>query len=394
MQKNSFFYDGVIPASKSHFNRALICASYDPQVRIHGESKSDDVIKMQDAVAALRLGQTTFDCGSAGAVLRFFALRVSREPGTFKLTGSKRLFSRPHDELFSIFEQLGIKLKIEPDHLIIESQGWKPKNNTVKVDRNISSQFISAVLLNSWNLDFDFNIEWDNTGVSEGYWKMSAQVVKDFGMTLFESPQGVSVTARSQVKIKDYTVESDLSSAFAIAAYAAINGEANFRQFPFHSLQPDKAFVDILKQMNVRVETSADTLVVRKNPTQKLRGINYNLVDCPDLFPVLATLCAFAETPSKLFGAHHLVFKESNRIQKSAELLNFIGVETKILPDGLEIFPKAATVQPFDFDTDHDHRLAFAAALVKSQNYPIHILDPQVVSKSFPEFWDIIDSKK
>jgi 3-phosphoshikimate 1-carboxyvinyltransferase len=267
------------------------------------------------------------------------------------------------------------------------------------VNREKSSQFVSGILLNAWNLDFPLKIEWDQTGVSEGYWQMSTQVVKDFGMRLENLEKGVLIPAHSKAQIQTYQIESDLSSSFAIAAYAALNGEATFRSFPFQSLQPDKVFVQILEKMGAGVETGADYVrIFQKTPgLVSLQGVHWNLNECPDLFPVLATLCAFAKDSSRLDGAPHLVFKESNRIQKTAELLGHLGVQTKILPDGMEVHPPARLVMPtssFSYDTDHDHRLAFAAALVASQTSSIQILHPEVVQKSFPEFWQIIDQQK
>lgn len=388
---NSFHFDGVIPASKSHFNRALICASYASNVTLRGDSRSDDVQKMKKAISHLHDG-LPFDCGSAGTVLRFLALRVSRIPGTHILKGSERLLARPQDELDAIFNQVGVHLEKKPDQLIIHGQGWKLKNHSLKVSREISSQFASAILLNAWNLDSDLVIEWDHFGVSEGYWQMSEQVVKDFGMTIALGKNSLTIAGHQKVKISSYTVESDLSSSFAIAAFAALNGQARFQQFPFQSLQPDKVFLQVLEKMGAIVETTSDSAQVSKRK-ESLRGVHVNLNDCPDLFPVLATLCAFANSTSRLDGAPHLIFKESNRIEKTAELLKAIGVKTQILPDGMQIMPDqplTTQVAPFTYDTDHDHRLAFAAALVASQGFPIQIINPQVVTKSFPEFWDIV----
>ena len=223
---------------------------------------------------------------------------------------------------------------------------------------------------------------------------MSLQVVQDFGMTVQQKKSGLVIPAHSKVNLKNYTVESDISSAFAIAAYAALNGEARFQQFPFQTLQPDVVFLQILEKMGITIEKTTDTVyLLPKKEKQPLRGVHCNLNNSPDLFPVLATLCAFAKGPSRLDGAPHLIFKESNRIQKTAELLQHMGVSTKILSDGMEIHPPEQLVLPkniFSYDPDHDHRLAFAAALLKSQNYPIQILHPEVVNKSFPEFWDIL----
>jgi len=202
----------------------------------------------------------------------------------------------------------------------------------------------------------------------------------------------VLIPAHSKIQARHYRIESDLSSSFAIAAYAALNGEATFLNFPFQSLQPDKVFVKILEKMGAGVEIKPDQVRIFKKSS--LHGVHWSLRDCPDLFPVLSTLCAFAKGPSRLDGAPHLVFKESNRIQKTAEILSHMGVATEILSDGMEIHPPQNLVipsRPFDYDTDHDHRLAFAAALLRSQSYPIQILHPEVVNKSFPEFWDILN---
>lgn len=387
-----FKFDGVIPASKSLFNRALICASYGDDVVLHGDSSCDDVVKMKAALLKLGSGED-FDCGSAGTVLRFLALRVSRIPGRHILRGTPRLFSRPQQDLQDILLQLGVQLVLYPDHMIIQGDGWRPQAPRVRVSRKNSSQFVSGLLLNAWNLEFPLEIEWDEVGVSDGYWQMTVQLVKKFGMNVSQTALGIQVPARSTVKLKQYQVESDLSSAFAIAAYAALNGEATFRHFPFSSLQPDGVFVSVLEEMGVGVERDDDSVRIFQKGGSRLRGIHWNLNDCPDLFPVLATLCAFADGPSRLDGAPHLVFKESNRIAKTSELLTPLGVATKILSDGMEICPPASFVTgmiPFKYDTDHDHRLAFAAALVASQHHAVEIQHPEVVNKSFPEFWNLL----
>ncbi|MBC7464728.1 MAG: 3-phosphoshikimate 1-carboxyvinyltransferase, partial [Bdellovibrio sp.] len=284
---NAFHFDGVIPASKSHFNRALICASYTSNVTLNGDSQSDDVQKMKKAINHLHDG-LPFDCGSAGTVLRFLALRVSRIPGVHILKGSERLLSRPQIELENIFSQLGIRLEKKKDQFIIHSQGWKLQNPSLKVSREISSQFASAILLNTWNLDRDLTIEWDHVGVSEGYWQMSEQVVKDFGMSLTEGQNKITIATHQKVKINSYPVESDLSSSFAIAAFAALNGQARFQHFPFKSLQPDKVFLQILKRMGALVETTSEWAQVSQSK-ELLQAVHCNLNDCPDLFPVLAT---------------------------------------------------------------------------------------------------------
>lgn len=348
---------------------------------------------MQEALAQMG-SQEALDCGSAGTVLRFMAFRVSRIPGRHVLKGTPRLLSRPQAELKEILAQLGVEVSLHADHLTIEGTGWKPPGRLV-VNRKNSSQFVSGLLLSAWDLEFPLALEWNEHEVSEGYWQMTIQLVKEFGMDVRPAANGVLVAPRSSVKINQYEIESDLSSSFAIAAYAVLNGEATLRRFPLASLQPDRAFVSILEELGAIIERGPGYIRVRQSNPQApaLSGGHWNLSDCPDLFPVLATLCAFAKGPSRLDGAPHLVFKESNRIAKTAELLDRLGVPTRVLPDGMEIHPPErlrAPAHAFSFDTDHDHRLAFAASLVASRDYPIEILHPEVVAKSFPEYWELL----
>ena len=117
------------------------------------------------------------DCGDGGTVLRFLALRASRIEGRHRLTGSPRLFSRPHEELMKILSQLGIAAEFESESLTIESAGWKPQGDTLHVPSHRSSQFASAVLLNAWDLPFDLYVSPTGAGISEGYWRMTQKMV-------------------------------------------------------------------------------------------------------------------------------------------------------------------------------------------------------------------------
>ncbi len=391
----NFKYAGVIPASKSMMNRALICASYDSSIKLLGDSICDDVTKMKEAFNSI--GKVSeYDCGAAGTVFRFLTLRLSRVPGTHILKGTERLLSRPQEDLEDILRQMNVRVEKTSTSFILHSKGWNPKNNEVTINRSVSSQFASGVLLNTWNLPFDFKINWVGEVVSEGYWQMTTEVVKDFGLDFKENEHGVTIFKNSKPKISEYRIESDISSIFAVAAFAVLNGEAQFLEFPKKSLQPDIEFIEILKAMGVRVEQTENTLKVFK--CEHLKPIHWNLKNCPDLFPVLSVLCAFSNGESILDGAPHLIHKESNRIGKSAELINYLGIETNTLSDGMKICANPKTQENLhkvknnlkEFDTDHDHRLAFSAALIKSKGFNIKILHPEVVDKSFPEFWDVI----
>lgn len=400
----SFKFKGVIPVSKSIMNRALICSSYELNLQLEGTSSCDDIVKMQESIAQLKenlsyskIGSnnkpTEYDCGAAGTVLRFLTLRLSRIPGKHILKGTERLMQRPQQDLLDLLQKLDVSYEIGKTQIQLESNGWKNTDKPIKVHREVSSQFASGIILNAWNLENDLVLDMVGASTSEGYLEMTLQVVKTLGMEWTYDQKQIVIPKHSKIKTHNYQVESDISSLFAVAAFSALNGPAEFLNYPWPSLQPDSEFLQFFKQMEIEFIHSDAKKSLLVMPTKKFKGLNANINSCPDLFPVLATLCAFAETPSKLYGAPQLVHKESNRIAKVAELLNAIGVKNEPLPDGMIIHPFTGakeSVKEFSYDTDHDHRLAFASAIIQSQGFPIHVHGPDVVSKSFPEFWQVI----
>ena len=387
MEQKSFNFIGKIPGSKSLFNRALVAVSYaDHSVNILGHSDSQDVDLMRQALENLRCYQP-IECGHAGTVLRFMALRASREPGENQLLASKRLLSRPQDEIVRILCQLGVEARLYPDRLVIKSLGWKPMGDSLHIPSARSSQFASAVLMNCWNLPSSLYLSISSKMVSRPYWLMTVGMMRHFGMELEKWEGDFRVRSQQKVKIDRYVVEMDMSSAFAIAAVAAVSGEAVLEDFPSKSSQPDSLFPEILVQMGVSVTRTGNQLRVEK--AQELRGIDINLNDSPDLFPVLAVLCVLAQGPSRLWGADQLVFKESNRIEKIVELLRKMGRRVESLQGGIMILgdEPAQPGEIFEFDTDCDHRLAMAAAVALKANFPVKLHYPEVIAKSFVGFW-------
>lgn len=385
---------GSLPASKSLMLRALIAQSFYPHFEIIGTSNCDDVQKMRQALCAFEDNQP-IDCGHAAAILRFLALRVARRPGHHILKGSERLMSRPHDVLLSILRQMGVQADFSSEGLKIHSQGWRPMGDALQINGSYSSQFTSAVLLNSWELDFPLFISIGHRRVSDGYWIMTKNLLTQLGMRIEVSEDGLYVPAGQRLTASQYKVEPDMSSAFALSAVAAVSGAAVLTDFPEVSLQPDFGFLVILSAMGVPLDHESQILKVDK--AASMQGKSFDLSSCPDLFPSLAVLCALAEGESALCKASHLAFKESNRLTKVAELLRVTGRNYDLLPDGLRIDrtwrvgPQVAKSQDiFTFDPDQDHRLAMAAAILVKAGWPVHILNPGVVSKSFPEFWQYI----
>jgi len=370
-------------------NRALIAQSFEPRLQLNGDSSCADVVHMKSCLK--KIGQSSvLDCGEGGTTLRFLAFRISREKGKFLLKGSSRLLNRPQKEIQDTLKQLGVDVRFEKSGIRIISEGWKAPKKMLTVSAKDSSQFLSALFLSAWDLDFDLKIKVAGKITSLGYFEMTLKLLKELGFKYSRRQNVYTIPRGQKIQLKKYSVESDLSSLFSVAAFAAVSGKAVFKEFPKESLQPDVAFTQILKKMTVGVKQSGKQLTV--NSPIQLKPVKVNLQNSPDLFPVLAVLCSFAVGKSILYGAPQLAFKESNRIQKTGELLKKAGVSCKLRKDGIEIEGRGTGLRSkrFRFDPDSDHRLAFAAALLKYYGEDIQILDPDVVRKSFPEFWKYV----
>ncbi len=379
---------GTVPASKSILNRALVIQSYFPELQIIGDSNCDDVLLMKQALKDLTVGRPAY-CGHAGTVLRFLAFKASRIPGEHRLVAEPRLLERPQEELKKILSQLNVEIEYEKEQLWIRGQGWKPQGDTLSVPVHRSSQFLSGVVLNAWNLDFDLYVSPQGPFVSKSYWDLTCKEVAQLGLKLNFWDYDFRIEKNQQIQNHKLIAESDVSSIFALAAIAVLSGQARISHFPLTRQQPDIFFLQVFETMGAQFDIKDQILTVRR--TTKLNPISASLRNAPDLFPVLATLCAFADGESELINTPHLAFKESDRLAKTIELLEKAGVQIEKQQDGIKIFGQP-NLKPreFDFDPAQDHRLAMAAALLMKKGFKVKLNTPYVVNKSFPEFWSAI----
>lgn len=380
-----FRFRGCVPPSKSLLNRALIVRSHSDVFKVFGDSEAEDVMFLRKALGKVEDGKE-FYLGDGGTTLRFFALRASREKGTFVLRGGARLFQRPQGALVEILQSLGVQSEITPQGMVIRSQGWRDPGGPLFVPTGQSSQFVSSLVLNSWNLPFDLILEWKDRVVSEPYFAMTLALCQKAGLEFERTERSLRIPAGQKPRAVSYRVEPDFSSMFSLAAAGAIAGQAVFEDLPGESLQPDFRFFEILENMGSKVTREGDSISVASG--QSLKAIDVDLGDCPDLAPVLSVLCAFAQGTSILRGAKQLKFKESDRISSTASLLKKMGVTVRSREDGLEIDGDPnLPPKEFDFDPDEDHRLAMAAGVLIAKGWPVHVMHPEVVNKSFPEYW-------
>jgi 3-phosphoshikimate 1-carboxyvinyltransferase len=216
----------------------------------------------------------------------------------------------------------------------------------------------------------------------------------------WENESCITVASEAAILETELDAEIDVSSAFAVAALAAVSGRAEILSWPGRgSLQPDAVFPELLARMGACIEArDAEKVLVVEMPVEPLRGIDVDLRNSPDLFPVLATLCAFAEGRSVLHGAPHLAHKESSRIESTAQLLASLDRRCEIQSDGMIVHgrrfdPATEAREEISFDPKDDHRLAMAAAVAVAAGARVRVLDPETVAKSFPEFWSVAEGK-
>lgn len=385
-----FQFKGEILQSKSWLNRALIIQHFNPYIALKSDSGSEDVIHLKKSIQAIG-SNNEFNLGAGGTTFRFFAFLISRKKGTWKLQASSRLLERPQAEIRNILQQLGVASEFTDDGLLLESNGWQPTGQ-VRCSAKVSSQFASGLLLSCWNLENDLEIVIDKPVTSAGYLGLTIDLLRSAGMQLLldENSERLKCTILKNQKsaLTEMQSELDVSSAFALAAAAVIGGHAEITNWNPDSKQPDLIFQEIFRKMNISFEISERLFAVRRH--EKWSAIQFNLENSPDLFPVLAVLCAFASGVSELTGTGQLKFKESDRLGKTRELLNLIGVKTEMLADGILIHGGSAVVakeKKIEFDPDQDHRMAMAAALIGLKGYKLSVLHPEVVSKSYPAFW-------
>lgn len=390
-----FSFTGPLDSSKSWMNRALVIQSYQPLIKITGLSESDDVKNLKQSLQDLNTGKNEFYCGAGGTTLRFFTFRVSRHQGQWTIKADERLFQRPQAELKNILQQLGVTITtVNSSTIVIKSAGWNYAE-TIHCDGKISSQFISGLLLNCWNLPCEMKIKVHHPIVSADYLNMTITLLQQFGLKIEVASKNdtleISIPAKQVPQQKNILAEPDISSAFALASAAVINGSVNITNWPSVSLQPDIEFLNIFKKMKISFNVTENLLSVQKHSEWK--AADHSLKETPDLFPVLAVLCSFADGISYLYGAENLQAKESDRFTKTIELLTLCGFKTEAKSSGLEIHGKSSFLNKetvLEFDPDEDHRMAMAAGLLNLAGFKINILNQNVVNKSYPQFWQHI----
>ena len=382
--------DLTITGSKSESNRLLIIQALYPQIEIHNLSKSDD---SKVTLEGLKTKKNIIDINHAGTAMRFltayFAIQPHRE---IVLTGSNRMQERPIKLLVEALNSLGadITYEKEPGFPPLIIRGKEISINRVSLPANISSQYISALMLVAPALKNGLKIDLIGETTSFPYIKMTQSIMDQLGFeTAFDGNQ-ISIKSASSVKINHWKIESDWSSAsyfYSIVALAD-RSEISLKSFFEESKQGDAALTEIYEKFGVKTTYSNGKIILSKitdfNPPN---FIKLNLKNTPDLAQTIAVTCLGLNIDCKLSGLHTLKIKETNRLTALKTEIEKLGGNVKITDRSLELLNSGKINENILIDTYNDHRMAMAFAPL-GLRVPIKINNPKVVSKSYPDFWD------
>lgn len=278
----------------------------------------------------------------------------------------------------------------EPGHLPVRVRAGDQAADELTVRGDTSSQFVSALLLISPLLEKGLQIRVTGPIVSEPYLAMTCSVMQDFGSRV-ERPSSDLIKVGAQGYVgQHFVVEPDASSAsYPLAAAAIVGGSVTVPGLGGSSTQGDVEFVELLRGMGCTVRRDTTGLSVTRGPDTALRGIQVNLASMSDLVPTLATVAMFATTPTQIRGVGFIRDKESDRLGDLATELRALGGDVEVTDDGLIIGP--SQVHDGVVETHHDHRIAMALSLVGLACDGVVISDPNVVSKSWPDYWVMLN---
>ncbi|MFA7447195.1 MAG: 3-phosphoshikimate 1-carboxyvinyltransferase [Weeksellaceae bacterium] len=380
-----------IGGSKSETNRLLILnALYENPIQLSNISDSDDSRLLQSALSS---DSTQIDIHHAGTAMRFltayFAIQENR---TVVLTGSDRMKERPIGVLVDALRSLGAEISYldKEGFPPLKIQGGKLTTNFVEVEANISSQFITALLLIAPKFPKGLHIQLNGKITSRPYLEMSLKLVNQVGISTEFKGNIIRILPQTNLENKIHRIESDWSSASYFYSIAALSDSVEIKLDTFfsNSLQGDSEVVEIYKNyFGVQTQFVGNQILLSKIPNFNFNEVILDLNRTPDLAQTIAVTCTGLKLKCKLSGLETLKIKETDRLLALQNELAKIGAQVEITNDSLEIQDFFEVSEIPLIKTYNDHRMAMSfAPLVVFQD--LEIENPKVVEKSYPNFWE------
>lgn len=378
-----------ISGSKSESNRLLILKALYPGITILNISKSDDTNVL---VKALSAKSSNVDIHHAGTAMRFltafFAISKEKE---ITLTGSTRMQNRPIKILVDALISVGADIKYLnktgfPPLLI---KGKEFNNNELSLNSNVSSQYISALLLIGSTLKNGLKINLKGEITSKPYIVMTLSILKQLGILYSFKENIIKINSFNDLRVKKtITVESDWSSAsyyYSFVALSPINTDLILNTFKNTSLQGDSILSKIFNEFGVETIFNDNSITIKKTKVSK-QTVAFDLISSPDLAQTIAVTCLGLGINCSLTGLKTLLIKETNRLLALQNEIKKLGTDIEITKDSLSFNNPNKINNNVTIDTYEDHRMAMAFAPL-SVLANIIINESDVVSKSYPDFW-------
>jgi len=398
-----------ITGSKSETNRLLLLQALYPNLILENTSNSDDSEVMMKALQNSEFGvrnSELIDVHHAGTAMRFltafFAIQEGKDLSDLAevvLTGSGRMKERPIKILVDALIQLGAEITYEENEGFppIRIKGKKITQNKVSLPANVSSQYISALLLIAPKLEKGLELTLEGEITSIPYIKMTLALLNEIGVETSFVGNKITVCHAELVSASRLTVESDWSSAsywYSIVALSEIGYQVTLSSYKKNSLQGDCALIEIYKDFGVETTFNNDNSIIiskERVHNSQLSTLNSQLNNSPDIAQTIAVTCFGLGLGCDLYGLHTLKIKETDRLEALKTELTKLGGVVVVTNESLHLKPSTHINENIAINTYQDHRMAMAFAPL-ALKVSIKINEAEVVSKSYPDFWE--DLKK
>ena len=380
----------TISGSKSESNRLLILQKLFPQILIENLSDSDDSVHLQHALSTK---DETVDIGHAGTAMRFltsyFAINDGRET---ILTGSDRMQNRPIEILVNALNNLGATISYEDKvgYPPIRIKGTKITKDKVQINGNVSSQYISSLLLISSKLENGLEIELLGDITSIPYINMTLSLLTQLGIENRFEGNFINVFPKKEIEKQTVVVESDWSSAsyfYSIIALSEIGSEIQLSAYKKESLQGDSCLAEIYQHFGVQTVFGENFITLIKEKESNKEILEIDLKNAPDIAQTIAVTCFAESVACNLSGLHTLKIKETDRLIALQDELTNLGATISVTDNSLHLEKSSEINKNIAIKTYKDHRMAMAFAPLAFV-VPIKILNAEVVTKSYQKFWD------
>ena len=397
----------ILSGSKSISNRLLLLDhQFQRGSHFQNISSSDDTLLLQKALALIKNNRSAIiDIQHAGSDLRFLTALLSVTDGEWVLTGSERMQQRPVGELVEALQTLGASIQYleKTGFPPLKITGGKISGGEIEIDGGISSQFVSALLLISPVLQKGLTLILKNKVVSRPYIDMTIALLKEFNLTVTEEKNVIKVVAfkqplgRFNPKPVERRIESDWSSASYWYSICALSPESRISLcfLNANSVQADAVLPFLFNEIGVET-VFKDNVVELKHRRPLIKELKYDFTNCPDIAQTVAVTCFALGIKTELTGLKTLKIKETDRIVALKTELEKFGAIVNVTETSINITPFGETPTALNqrssneiiqLETYNDHRMAMSFAPLALVTKAINICHPEVVNKSYPNFW-------